>query len=241
MYRPSPSKLACILGLALAATGAAADTGLRDRLYASYGQDRAIWDGSDLFAGAPTPIMLRAPVRYAGRGGGSGTSPVELPPEGAAGPRQRLRALIASAEAGRAGYDAVQRGAWTLPGAAPTRMTVGEILDWIARTPGQPHAIGRYQFIPATLRTLLQRAGLGRETRFSPAVQDRLADLLLEDAGLSRFESGALGRRDFMNNLARIWAGLPNSSGRSHYHGVAGNRATISWAKFESSMRAIYR
>ncbi|MCP1168056.1 hypothetical protein NHG85_05870, partial [Limimaricola sp. ASW11-118] len=147
----------------------------------------------------------------------------------------------ASAEAGKAGYDAVQHGARRMPPAPPTRMTIGQILDWVARTPGQPHAIGRYQFIPPTLRRLVQRAGLSRETRFSPKVQDSLADLLLMDAGLLRFEAGKLDRHSFMDNLARIWAGLPTRSGRSHYHGVAGNRATISRASFERELRAIYR
>ena len=43
-----------------------------------------------------------------------------------------------------------------------------------------------------------------------------------------------------MHNLARIWAGLPTASGRSHYHGHAGNRATMTWARFESAMAPIF-
>ncbi len=70
--------------------------------------------------------------------------------------------------------------------------------------------------------------------------QDKLADQLLAEAGLARFQAGELTRHGFMNNLAKIWAGLPNSSGKSHYHGVAGNRATMTWAHFDTHMARIF-
>ncbi|WP_417743398.1 hypothetical protein [Salipiger sp.] len=174
---------------------------------------------------------------FAGRRAGGLFAPV-APRAGApllgpvTGVAAHLRNVIALAEAGPAGYDAVQHGARIRPPKAPTRMTLAEIFHWIADTPGQPHAIGRYQFIPDTLRMLVHRAGLPRHTRFSPDVQDRLADLLLRDAGLHELQAGAISRTRFMNNLAQIWAGLPTSSGRSHYHGYAGNKATMTWARF---------
>ena len=151
-----------------------------------------------------------------------------------------LRALIASAEAGVKGYNAVQYGARITTPRPPTRMTVQQIYDWIDATPGQPHAIGRYQFIPATLRRLVQHLGVDPRSRFSPALQDRLADQLLAEAGLHRFLGGDMARHDFMNNLAKIWAGLPNDSGKSHYHGYAGNKATITWARFDAEMARIF-
>ena len=48
-----------------------------------------------------------------------------------------LKSLIAWAEAGPKGYDAVQYGAKRLPPQRPTQMTIGEIYRWIDRTPGQ--------------------------------------------------------------------------------------------------------
>lgn len=153
---------------------------------------------------------------------------------------QALRYLIAKAEAGSAQYDAVQYGARIKPGKRPTDMTIGEIYRWIEATPGQPHAIGRYQFIPPTLRRLVTILGLPENTRFSPLVQDRLADILFEDAGLSSYLAGEMYQTEFMNNLAKIWAGLPNSSGRSHYHGYAGNKATMSWTYFQARMDEIF-
>jgi muramidase (phage lysozyme) len=151
-----------------------------------------------------------------------------------------LRSLIAKAEAGRDGYDAVQHGARIRPALPPTQMTLGEIFAWIKATPRQPHAIGRYQFIPSTLARLVEIAGASAEDRFSPEMQDRLADILLQEAGLDAFRSGTLSRHGFMNNLAKIWAGFPNSSGRSHYHGYAGNAATMTWDRFDREMAAIF-
>ena len=152
----------------------------------------------------------------------------------------QLLSLIARAEAGPAGYDAVQYGATIRPPGRPTELTLAQIDAWIDATPGQPHAIGRYQFIPPTLRSLVARKGLSPETRFTPEVQDRLAMGLLQDAGLRRFEAGELDRETFMRNLARIWAGLPLPDGRSYYDGYAGNRATMTWETFEAGIARIF-
>ncbi|SLN31911.1 hypothetical protein PSM7751_01391 [Pseudooceanicola marinus] len=152
----------------------------------------------------------------------------------------RLRQLIGWVDAGPKDYDAVQYGARIRPGKRPTEMTIGEIFHWIDRTPGQHHAIGRYQFIPTTLHSVVRQAGVDQDTRFSPEVQDRLADILLVDAGLPAFLDGEISRHRFMENLARIWAAFPTSNGRSHYHGIAGNRAVISWSEFDSHMRTIF-
>ena len=173
--------------------------------------------------------------------GRSGTSLFRDLPRGIAkGAVQKLMQLIASAEAGSAQYDAVQHAARIKPGKPPTSMTLGEIYAWIDRTPGQQHAIGRYQFIPATLKRLAKGAGARRGEIFSPALQDRLAQQLLEEAGLSAMLAKEISRTDFMNNLAKIWAGLPTSSGKSFYHGIAGNRATMTWAYFEAEMTRIF-
>ncbi|HFQ15054.1 MAG TPA: hypothetical protein ENK41_01760 [Rhodobacteraceae bacterium] len=153
---------------------------------------------------------------------------------------QRIRALIGQAEAGARGYDAVNMGAKIRPPKAPTRMRIEEIYDWIAATPGQPHAIGYYQFIPATLKRLVTRLGLPPDTLFTPAVQDRLGDLLLEDAGLLAFRAGEIDRVTFMNNLSKVWAGLPYMTGKSYYDGIAGNRASLTWEYFDREMARIF-
>ncbi|KIN62542.1 hypothetical protein Z946_1402 [Sulfitobacter noctilucicola] len=150
-----------------------------------------------------------------------------------------IRAIIEEAESRRDGYNAVQFGARIKPPKRPTEMTLEEIYQWIADTPGQPHAIGRYQFIPSTLKRVVRKVGISLKEQFDADVQDQLADVLLAEAGLKRFRKGELGRKAFMNNLAKIWAGLPNSSGKSHYHGVAGNKASVTWARFDAVIAQI--
>lgn len=153
---------------------------------------------------------------------------------------EMLRQLIAHAEAGPDGYDAVQYGATRKPDRPPSQMTLDEIFAWVRATPGQPHAVGRYQFIPSTLARLADVAGASRDELFSPQLQDRLADDLVQEAGLDAYRSGAITRHEFMNNLAQIWAGLPTASGRSYYDGYAGNAATITWSQFDSEMARIF-
>ncbi len=149
---------------------------------------------------------------------------------------QRVRYIIGRAESPHMGYDAVQHGARIKPAKLPTQMTIGEIYNWIAATPGQPHAIGRYQFIPDTLRRVVGRVGARRSDLFTPQMQDRLADVLLADADMPLFMAGQIGEAEFIDNLAAIWAGLPTSTGRSKYHGVAGNKATVTLAYLQSEV-----
>lgn len=153
---------------------------------------------------------------------------------------KQLLNLIASAEAGKAEYDAVQHGAKRKPPKKPTQMTIAEINAWIEATPGQPHAIGRYQLIPATFRRLVKHQGVKPQARFSPELQDQLAHQLIEEAGYSAFLQAGMPRKTFMLNLAKIWAGLPTSSGKSYYEGYAGNSASLTWSHFKSEMQRIF-
>lgn len=199
---------------------------------------------------APLPqVSISAPSLFAGQVEGSMFAPypartvaarVPTPLQPNASGLERLRHIIQQAESRRMGYDAVQHGARIKPSKLPTQMTVGEIYAWIDATPGQPHAIGRYQFIPSTLRRLVRHLGVRPEQVFSPTLQDQLADVLLADAGIHQVRAGDINRHTFMNNLAKIWAGLPNSTGRSHYDGYAGNKASISWANFDAQMAVIF-
>ena len=151
-----------------------------------------------------------------------------------------IRDIIQQAESSRSGYDAVQHGARIKPPRLPTQMTVAEIYKWIDDTPGQPHAIGRYQFIPTTLRRVMRKIDADPNALFSRGLQDRLADVLLKEAGYHKAKSGQMSRRTFMNNLAKIWAGLPNDTGKSHYHGFVGNKASMSWERFDRQMVQVF-
>ena len=151
-----------------------------------------------------------------------------------------LLSLIGSAEAGSAGYDAIHNRARVLPDKRPTEMTVQEIIDWIDATPRQNHAIGRYQIIPMTLSYLIAVEDVPLTAVFTPALQDRLALRLIEDAGLPEFISGQMAPADFLDSLAFVWAGLPLESGQSAYEGFAGNSATLSRSSYEDRFFEIF-
>ncbi|MEP3034969.1 MAG: hypothetical protein ABJO67_11580 [Pseudoruegeria sp.] len=151
----------------------------------------------------------------------------------------RLLAVIAAAEAPH-GYDAIHYSASQLPKKTPTAMTLREIERWVKATPGQHHAIGRYQIIPPTFASLKRKLRLSDGTRFDEQTQDLMGRYLLAEAGYSDFTSGKINRDAFMDNLAQIWAGLPLGSGRSAYHKYAGNKATITRKQFRTAMIKIF-
>lgn len=58
------------------------------------------------------------------------------------------------------------------------------------------------------------------------------------DAGLDAWLAGALSDKRFAANLARVWAGLPgDSSNRSAYDGIQGNRSTLGWCTLVDTLR----
>ncbi|MCT4556680.1 MAG: hypothetical protein N4A61_01345 [Pelagimonas sp.] len=194
---------------------------------------------ASLFAGTSGNSLL-APPPDRPKGGKRGRNLSRLAPSGLGRDVDAVLSLIARAEAGSKGYNAVHHGARIKPPRAPSEMTINEIYKWFSDTPGQPHAIGRYQFIPKTLRRLVRNQGLPTNSRFSPMIQDQLAHQLLREAGLEAFRKREIGRTTFMRNLAKIWAGLPLKNGKSYYQGYAGNKATMSWSEFSRSMSQIF-
>ena len=155
-------------------------------------------------------------------------------------PIENLRNLIRSAEAGHLDYDAVVMSAAILPPDRPTLLTIGQIRDWGAETPKQNHAIGRYQFIPSTFERLAKQTAVPDSALFTENLQDRWANILIEEAGYTQFVRGTLAPDAFMDNLALIWAGLPLGNSRSAYEGIAGNRATISRAAYARGIAQIF-
>lgn len=120
-------------------------------------------------------------------------------------------AVLAKYESGAAGYNAVNQigiagGRGVLGFSGDIRrmsqhggrsledMTIGEIKalqreerisnqEWIKK--GKLHAVGRYQFIGNTLPGLAARAGFSDDTKFTKAVQDRMAIQLIKERGIS--------------------------------------------------------
>ena len=132
-----------------------------------------------------------------------------------------------------------------------TQMTMQEILDWQESVDATQlsEAVGRYQIMEDTLRgynndatlgpgnPLYTRAGLSSGDLFTPENQDKMAIVLLDQRGLSKFIDGKLDKWSFANNLASEWASLPlvtgPNAGKSKYaNDEAGNRSLTSITQF---------
>jgi hypothetical protein len=160
--------------------------------------------------------------------------------------------LIAGKEAGKAGYDAANRGkAGDTPGGYPglSKLTVGQVMDLQAqRSPRVLFAAGRYQIIPDTLAGLVKSGVVKRDEQFSPVVQDRLAtelinrrlkaagsDPLKQQLELAKEFASIAVPYDVINNK-----GIAIKAGQSYYEGQAGNRAAISTQSIQAALGKKY-
>jgi hypothetical protein len=70
-------------------------------------------------------------------------------------------------------------------------------------------AVGRYQFIGPTLENLKNRLGYKDTDVFSPEVQDRLFDALMEEQGLQELSAGLITPEKFQEKLSSQFASIP--------------------------------
>lgn len=116
-------------------------------------------------------------------------------------------------------------------------------------------AVGRYQFILNTLKSLvLTDSGkeknpkdLPLDAKFTPELQDKAATILLQRRGLDDFLAGRMSPEAFSIEVAKEWASMPLignmtvtrkneqgqeekvnlKRGQSYYSGVAGNKSLV--------------
>lgn len=101
-------------------------------------------------------------------------------------------------------------------------------------------AIGRYQIIRATLKTLVSRLELPSTTLFTPEVQDRLGVALLVGRGYKSWWRESISNEEFAHNISMEWASLPDPyvGGKSHYDGVGPNHAGTTLAHVYERLNA---
>jgi peptidoglycan hydrolase-like protein with peptidoglycan-binding domain len=114
-------------------------------------------------------------------------------------------------------------------------MTINEVLRYQNNRRSWPRsastAIGRYQYTQGTLRWVTGLMGVNRNTqKFDEDFQDRLCiyDMRYR-CKLDDWLAGRIESDEFVNELAQVWAAIPNSSNRSQYRGIAGNRRGIDY------------
>ena len=158
----------------------------------------------------------------------------------------RVRPLADLIARGEGDWNAVNRG-WAgdtpggiqrLTGKTFDQFTVGQVMSMQRRW---LFAVGRYQFIPRTLRFAVANSDVTRRDMFTDDVQDRLFATLLEHKRpvIGQYLQGApvpLSRA--LDALAREWASVEYRYGRSYYR-RGGNRAHISRAEAKSVLVAV--
>lgn len=142
--------------------------------------------------------------------------------------------LDAIGEAEGANYNTLfgyaEREGGDFAGTDITKMTIGEVMRLqrqMVSANGISSAVGKYQFIQDTLREAVAGAGLSPGDIFSPENQDKLALWLLRQR--TDFDDWVTGQADaakFQNQLAGIWASVPNTSGKSTYASDGINKAS---------------
>lgn len=150
---------------------------------------------------------------------------------------------------GEGDWNAVNRG-WAgdtpggiqrLTGKTFDQFTVGQVMDMQRRW---LFAVGRYQFIPRTLRFAVSKSDVKTTDKFTPETQNRLFAALLEH---KRPEVGAYlrGEHDSLNaalrGLAKEWASVEyfGWGGRGYYNHIGGNRAHISWEDAAAALKKV--
>ena len=101
---------------------------------------------------------------------------------------EQVKSIFGSRESPQAAYDAINRGTGgDTPGGATkrygkplTQMTLGEVKALQAQ---ELSAVGKYQFIEATLREAAAEAGITDDMLFNEAVQDRIFFVHLDQRG----------------------------------------------------------
>lgn len=148
---------------------------------------------------------------------------------------------------GEGDYNAINRGrAGDTPGGIQRlkgqtfgNFTVRQVMEmqrW------QVYAVGRYQFIPTTLRFAVRHSSVDELDMFTPETQDRLMAALIF---YKRPAVGAFIRGDHdligwaLNELAKEWASIEYRNGRGFYDHIGGNRAHISRTELSKVLQEI--
>lgn len=154
-----------------------------------------------------------------------------------------LADLLAS---GEGNYNSVNRG-WagdtpggmkSVTGSSLVAYTVGQIIDLQGY---RVYAVGRYQFIPSTLRFAVDASNVSYSDKFTPEVQDRLMAALIaykRPIVLSYLQGSHGNLGAVLDALAREWASVEYRNGRSYYS-RGGNRAKITRAQVAKVLKDI--
>lgn len=159
----------------------------------------------------------------------------------------RMKPLADLIARGEGDYNAVNRGyAGDTPGGIQAltgltfeNYTVGQVIAYQQRW---LFAVGRYQFIPTTLRFAVAHSSVDNLDMFTPDIQDRLmaALVLYKRPAVGAFLRGDHNLEGWaLNELAKEWASIEYRRGRGFYDHIGGNRAHISRVELQAVLQDI--
>lgn len=125
------------------------------------------------------------------------------------------------------GYGAYGKGDKPL-----SQMTVREVKRLQADMLRNPNnkmnssAVGKYQIVGTTLRSLQQDMGFKDDDLFDSKMQDSMATQLLKRRGLDQYKTGSLSSTDFQGRLSKEWASVANPNTGASYYGQATGSST---------------
>ena len=148
---------------------------------------------------------------------------------------------------GEGDYNSVNRGyAGDTPGGIQRltgltfeNYTVGQVMDMQRRS---LYAVGRYQFIPVTLRFAVRMSDVSELDMFTPETQDKLfaALILYKRPAVGAYIRGNHNFQGWaLNELAKEWASVEYRYGRGYYDHIGGNRAHITRAEAASALESV--
>lgn len=97
-------------------------------------------------------------------------------------------------------------------------------------------ALGRYQIIRTTLRSIKGQLSLDGSALFDADMQDRMACYLLGQRGIDKWLAGRLSLDTLIGNLAQEWASIPKPDGKGHY---AGQNAGVSVSQVKAALAEV--
>lgn len=127
-----------------------------------------------------------------------------------------------------------------------TNMTIDEVMKWQTDfvAGGSPSsAVGRYQILSTTLKSLVKELDIDTKQKFDPRMQDKLAIALFERRGSIDYVNKQLSKEAFAANLAKEWAALPKVVGSnptsSYYDGDGLNKSRTTIDEVLTTIHAI--
>lgn len=140
--------------------------------------------------------------------------------------------LIGHAEGtdkGRKYNETLAYGAYTGGDVDLVSLTLAEIDDLQTRMLAHPKnkwnssAVGRYQIVRTTLRSIKKQLQLSERAKYDEAMQDRLACYLLGVRGIDEYLAGRKSEDEMLVSLAQEWASFPKPNGQGYYSGQGGH------------------